>query len=226
MIDRMNPSPLTRNVDGFERPILLHAQGLGFAYPGVTLFEDLSFALPAGLSFVRGGEGRGKTTLLRLMAGELQPTSGRLLGTSGASAAAGPQGQDVFRAEPPEDRDDPVTPQQWWQRLSQRFAGWDGELLDELSAGFDLDVHRDKAMFMLSTGTRRKVWLAAAFASGARLTLLEKPFAALDGRSRALLAELLSEAATHPRRAWVLADYEWPAGLAPAAPAQVIDLGD
>lgn len=222
----MNPSPTTRNADDIGAPVLLHVQGLGFADRGVMLFEGLSFALPAGLSFVRGGEGRGKTTLLRLLAGELQPTAGRVIGTSGASAAAGSQGQDVFRAEPPEGRDDPVTPQQWWQQLSRRFTGWDGELLDELSVGFDLEVHRDKAMFMLSTGSRRKVWLAAAFASGAHLTLLEKPFAALDGRSRGLLAELLREAATHPRRAWVLADYEWPAALASVQPAQVVDLGD
>ena len=32
----------------------------------------------------------------------------------------------------------------------------------------------------LSAGTRRKVWLAGAFASGAAVTLLDEPFAALD----------------------------------------------
>jgi ABC-type nitrate/sulfonate/bicarbonate transport system ATPase subunit len=68
--------------------------------------------------------------------------------------------------------------------------------------------------------------LAAAFASGASLTLLEKPFAALDARSRALLSELLQEAAAHPARAWVLADYQLPETLAQVDLATTLDLGD
>lgn len=69
---------------------------------------------------------------------------------------------------------------------------------------------------MRSTGTRRKVFLAGAFASRAAVTLLDEPFAALDRASIALVLELLQEAATHPSRAWVVADYAAPArvGLA------------
>ena len=97
---------------------------------------------------------------------------------------------------------------------------------DELLQGFGLVEHLDKTLHMLSTGSRRKVALAAAFACGARLTLLEKPCAALDARSRGLLAELLQEAAGDDRRAWVLADYELPAALAGVELAATLDLGD
>jgi energy-coupling factor transporter ATP-binding protein EcfA2 len=70
---------------------------------------------------------------------------------------------------------------------------------------------------MLSTGTRRKIFLAAAFASGAAVTLLDEPFAALDKASINMMLELLQEAASHRSRAWVVADYVAPHGVALAA---------
>ena len=53
------------------------------------------------------------------------------------------------------------------------------------------------------------------------LTLIDQPFAALDAPSVRFLTELLHEAASHPSRAWVIADYEAPAGI---TLARVIDL--
>jgi ABC-type nitrate/sulfonate/bicarbonate transport system ATPase subunit len=67
---------------------------------------------------------------------------------------------------------------------------------------------------MLSTGSKRKVWLSAAFASGAALTLIDQPFAALDAPSIRFLRELLVEASEHTSRAWLLADHAAPAGIA------------
>ena len=67
---------------------------------------------------------------------------------------------------------------------------------------------------MLSSGSRRKVWLAAAFASGAALTLVDEPFAALDQASIKVVGELLADAAGDSGRATVIAHYEAPPGLA------------
>jgi energy-coupling factor transporter ATP-binding protein EcfA2 len=66
---------------------------------------------------------------------------------------------------------------------------------------------------MLSAGTKRKVFLAGVLASGATVTLLDEPFAALDRASIGLVLELLQEAAAHPSRAWVVADYVAPPGV-------------
>ena len=48
---------------------------------------------------------------------------------------------------------------------------------------------------MLSTGTRRKVWLAAALASGRALVLLDEPTGGLDAGSRECLWQALREVA-------------------------------
>ena len=54
-------------------------QNLSFSYPGshLPVFRELSLSLDTGwrLGLV-GRNGRGKTTLLRLLAGELQPDEG------------------------------------------------------------------------------------------------------------------------------------------------------
>ncbi len=79
--------------------------------------------------------------------------------------------------------------------------------------GLSLTPHLDKTLTMMSTGTRRKVLLAAVLAAQAPVTLLDQPFKALDRPSIDYLLEVLAEAARHPSRAWVVADYEAPLGV-------------
>jgi len=59
---------------------LLAMEGVDFAYPGgPTLFSDLRFAVERGDRLaVRGPNGTGKTTLLKLLIGELDPVQGHV----------------------------------------------------------------------------------------------------------------------------------------------------
>lgn len=202
---------------------LVQAHHLAYTPPGqaVTLFRELSFALTPGLSLIRGGDGRGKTSLLRLIAGELAPGAGRLLRSAEAAACCSFE-------QPADPVHDPVLARAWLaERRAGRFAGsWLPALEVGLIEALDLSPHLDKPMYMLSTGSRRKLGLVAAAASGAPLTLLDTPYAALDARSGRVLSELLAEAADSKRRAWVIADYALPAGLDGIALAALIELGD
>ncbi|MFY8119040.1 MAG: ABC transporter [Roseateles sp.] len=160
-----------------------------------------------GLSFVRGGEGRGKTRLLAQLAAQ----------------AAG-QGRSVWLEQPADARHDAVLARDWLaQRQGER---WSPAVAAALVEALALAEHLDKPLYMLSAGSRRKLGLVGAAASGAALTLLETPYAALDGRSARVLTELLAEAAEGRERAWVLADYELPAGLTGLRLAASVDLGD
>jgi ABC-type multidrug transport system ATPase subunit len=197
-------------------PALVETQALAFAYPGLNLLTGLSFAIHPGLTWVHGGEGRGKSTLLRLLSGALLPTGGTLQRQPGA----------VFHETMTDKSLDPVPARAWLQATQARYPDWDIGQAQRLVQGFDLADHMAKPIHMLSTGSRRKLGLVAAVASGARLTLLDQPFAALDAASRTLLAELLAEAAQDEVRAWVLADYELPAALAGVRLAGLVELGD
>ena len=83
----------------------------------------------------------------------------------------------------------------------------------ELAQALKLDAHLGKKLFMLSAGSRRKVALVGLLASGATVTGLDQPYAALDMASIQVLREFLDDMAAHATRSWVVADYEADARL-------------
>ena len=216
------PSPSAAFLTSSAAPAL-HISSLRFAYPATPdsgLINDLSATVLPGVTLVTGGDGRGKTTLLRLLAGELLPGAGQVhwhhLAADNAPAP-------VFWADPRATTHDTLLVADYFEAQRRRFAGFSDALLAPLIAGFGLDAHRHKQLFMLSTGSRRKVFLAAALASGAVLTLIDEPFAALDAPSIRCVSQALRHAAADPARLCVMADYAAPADVPLSG---VIDLGN
>lgn len=165
--------------------------------------HNLSFSWPAGVSWVCGDEGTGKTTLLRLLAGEVQPTTGRVSMPAGG----------VFWVDLQNPVHENTTVQACWDALRAQYPHWNDALLQKLADALDMHQHREKRLNMLSTGSRRKVMVVAALASGAKVTLMDQPFAALDLASIRVVKEFLHEAAEHHTRAWIVTDYEAPQDL-------------
>lgn len=199
--------------------VVLRAEGLGFGYSKqAVVFRDFSLSVPPGVTWLGGDESTGKTTLLRLLAGELPAKSGTLQvkGLHRTEEAQAYRSQ-VFWVDPRTQAFDALTPQDFWNGVRRQYPGFDDGVLSELIEAFALDAHLPKSLYMLSTGTKRKVFFAAAFASGAAVTLLDEPFAALDRASVDAMLELLHAAAAHPNRAWVVADYVAPCGIVLAA---------
>jgi heme exporter protein A len=180
---------------------VLQAIGLAGQRGERPLFEHLDLALDAGsVTWLRGRNGRGKTTLLRLLAGLAAPTAGeiRLGGASGGRTAreTGPA----------------------WRRMLV-FIGHHNALKDDLDAGEALAFlcrlsgarptpaqieaalarlgvqHKRRApVRTLSQGQRRRVALARlALALDQPLWLLDEPFDALDADGIAALNTLLGE---------------------------------
>lgn len=176
-------------------PALLRARGV-CAPPEIPVLQTpLDLDIHPGLVAVTGDEGAGKTLLLHYLCGLAQPGAGSIDPAHACCLAlAMPQ-------------DDAHTPREVWQRLSGQFAHWQTDLLDELVTELDLTPHLDKALFQLSSGSRRKVGIAGSLASGAALVCLDQPWMALDMASIQVLRTFLHDMADHPRRAWVVADY-------------------
>ncbi|RFO97170.1 hypothetical protein DIC66_08485 [Rhodoferax lacus] len=154
------------------------------------------YPLPPGLIAVTGGERSGKTSLLRRLCGELAALPGETPPTDAHWLDLSLPGQDD------------ATPQQVWQALRARSPRWNSDLQDELVEALALLPHLHKQLFMLSTGSRRKVALVGLLACGANVTCLDQPFAALDRASIRVLTSFLADMAEHPSRSWVVADYE------------------
>ena len=158
--------------------VFLQADGLTKKAGGKALFSGLSFNLKAGSRLcVQGGNGTGKTTLLRVIAGELTPDEGRVTYTKSARLFYLPQ---FWREEPGILKGEDYFPGESLQ------AGC--TMLDHLGA-------RGELLFCplknLSEGQRRKVALARFLVYGADIALLDEPTTHQDLRSIKVLEEAL-----------------------------------
>jgi len=152
---------------------------------------DALTPLPSGLVAITGDERTGKTHTLR-------------------GIAEDPAALWLDLSLP--DQDDQTT-QEVWDALQQRCPRWDTRLHQDLIEALDLHPHLGKKLYMLSTGSRRKVALVGLLSSGATVTCLDQPFAALDEPSARVIREFLADVADHETRTWVVADYEADARL-------------
>ena len=152
---------------------VLQVEGLGFAHPKQpALFTNWSLAITPGVTWLGGDESTGKTTLLRLLAGELNAQQGSLW-INGVTLAEQPAAyrSQVAWVDPRTQAFDALSPQAYWERLRSQCPTWNGALLADLIDGLALVPHVSKALYMLSTGTKRKVFLAGSLASGAAESL-------------------------------------------------------
>jgi ABC-type multidrug transport system ATPase subunit len=179
-----------------DAPTVLTVQGLTGGPGPAPLFSGLDLNIPAGLTAVTGDEGTGKTSLLRLLAGDLPAQAGT---RSTADALW------LNLALPEHDE---ATPEEVWAGLQAQCPQWSTALQTDLVEALSLQVHLGKKLFMLSTGSRRKVGLVALLACGAALTCLDQPYVSLDQASIQVVRDFLNDMADHPTRAWLVADYE------------------
>lgn len=179
-----------------QTAFILHTQGLTGGPGPQALFTGLDLQIPAGLTAVTGDEGTGKTSLLRLLSGDLPAQAGTATPTDALW---------LNLALPDHDE---ATPEEVWASLQAQHPQWNTALQSELTEALGLSPHLSKKLFMLSTGSRRKVGLVALLACGATLTCLDQPYVALDQASVQVLRDFLNDMADHPSRAWLVADYE------------------
>jgi NitT/TauT family transport system ATP-binding protein len=176
----------------------LEVRGLHKVYQGpgrsVEALRELSFSVEASeLVCVVGPSGCGKTTLLRCVAGLLEPTAGEVLL------------QGVRVTDPPPDM--AVVFQEYGRSLfpwmtvrgnvelplrAKRLPGARrAELVDEALAAVGLgDVH-GAYPWQLSGGMQQRVAIARAVAYEPHVLLMDEPFAAVDAQTRAELEDLV-----------------------------------
>ena len=162
--------------------IVLHANGLTKSYGGPRIFDTVSFELTRGERLlVMGFNGAGKTSLLRILAGESEPDSGSF--RLGAGVSAG------YYAQQHEGIDPAATVLDHMYRSSDEPE----PQLRSLVGMFGLtgDIARQKAG-TLSGGEKTKLALAQLVAGRHNLLLLDEPTNNLDPPSRTAVAVALA----------------------------------
>lgn len=169
---------------------VIRMEAVAFAYPGREIFRDLNLSLEAGeILGLIGPNSSGKTTLLKLMDGLLQPRKGMVF----------LEGKDLGRLSRTEvARRVAVVPQE----VKVPFAftaeeivlmgrapflgrfGWekkpDLEIARESMALTDVTGLEDRPFAELSGGEKQRVLMARALTQQPRVILLDEPAAHLD----------------------------------------------
>jgi phospholipid/cholesterol/gamma-HCH transport system ATP-binding protein len=183
--------------------IAVELAGVSFAYDRRMVLDGISMTIPRGkVVAIMGGSGCGKTTILRLIGGQLKPRAGRVV-------VAG-------RSVPGLDRDELFAMR---RKIGMLFQF--GALFTDMSVfenvAFALREHTDlpdhlirdlvlmklhavglrgAAQLMpseLSGGMARRVALARAIALDPMLVLYDEPFAGLDPISLGVVGKLIRE---------------------------------
>jgi heme exporter protein A len=173
----------------------LRATRLACRRGGRLLFKELDFDVAAGsIVWVRGQNGRGKTSLLRLAAGLSRPEQGQLL-WNGVPVAGAPQyvSQLVYIGHTSALKDDLSAGEalDFLLRLHGRAAGV--SVTDAALERMGLRARAAMPIRTMSQGQKRRVALARlAVPQGPGLWILDEPFDALDTDGVARLNGLLS----------------------------------
>ena len=181
------------NVDG-----LLAVDDVATGYGSEPVFRDVSFDLRRGERLaVLGPNGGGKTTLFKLLLGELPTLAGKISATG------------RFGYVPQTERsrlDYPVTALDvalmgtlsrlpWWRRPHRRERAFARATLERVG----LAELADAQFGDLSGGQRQRVLVARALVQDAPILLLDEPFTGVDRPSEQLLDTLLRELAAEGR---------------------------
>ncbi len=158
--------------------------------------NNLSLNIKAGEFYaLLGPNGAGKTTTLKMVAGLLQPDSGRI-NIFGHDAKMDPLGAKRVTAWVPDEPMiyDRLTPLEYlefvaglWEVENHRALKNAGELLDVLG----LEPHAHERCEGFSKGMRQKVALAGALIHDPRLIILDEPLTGLDAGSARLVKDVL-----------------------------------
>ncbi|MFZ4077805.1 MAG: heme ABC exporter ATP-binding protein CcmA [Legionellaceae bacterium] len=148
---------------------MLDVINLEFDYAEIPLLKGVSFSLrPGQLLYVKGDNGKGKTTLLKLLAGLLYPTAGDIRYAGSSCCYVGHKtGVSAL-----------LTVREYWAlELSHEH---NSVSFEEAIARLALEGTEDRLCGVLSAGQRRRVGLLRLLISNAKLWLLDEPFSALD----------------------------------------------
>jgi ABC-2 type transport system ATP-binding protein len=167
---------------------------------GVAALMGLDLVVPVGMFGLLGANGAGKTTLMRILAGLVRPTSGRVtVGGHDMSTAAGRTAVQRSLGYLPQDLGvyPDLTARQFLDYVAL-LKGMDdraarrrrvGELLEVVALTGDAD----RRLRGFSGGMRQRVGIAQALLADPQLLIVDEPTAGLDPEERIRFRTLLSQ---------------------------------
>jgi ABC-2 type transport system ATP-binding protein len=174
---------------------MIHLEGLVKTFGSFTAVNGVSLDVPEGeIHGFLGPNGAGKTTTIRMIAGLLQPTRGRVT-IAGHDLAREPEAAKRALGFIP---DRPFLYEKLTAAEFLRFHGGlyglEGEAVearaDDLLGLFELTGWRDELVESFSHGMKQRLVMCAAFLHRPRAVVVDEPMVGLDPRGARLIKEI------------------------------------
>lgn len=179
---------------------IVSLKNVSFTYNTIFVLEDINFSLkPNDYLGIIGPNGGGKTTLLKIILGLLEPNKGevKVFGKS-------PQEGRSFIGYVPQyvffDPNFPISVLEvvlmgrlGKRGLLKRYSQEDKEGALEALKRVDLLDFKDRQIGKLSGGQRQRVFVARALVTEPKLLLLDEPMASIDPEMQKSFYELLAK---------------------------------
>ncbi|HVL40267.1 MAG TPA: ABC transporter ATP-binding protein [Fimbriimonadaceae bacterium] len=167
-------------------------------YGQVIGLNDVTCAIEPGLTALLGVNGAGKSTMMRLITGQIRPTTGRLL-VQGHEPFANPEVYRILGYCPEIDN--------FYEHMSgrrfvyylARLAGFDDQeardRTDRMIDRVGMSDRADRKIAGYSKGMRQRIKLAQAMLHDPKIILLDEPLNGLDPLGRREIIDLLASLA-------------------------------
>jgi len=192
------------DVQNMEKPIAVSVQNISKNYEDVEALKNMSLNFPKGeLTSLLGPSGCGKTTLLKIIAGLLEPSSGSVAVNGRKVTGPGVDRAFVFQ-------DFALMP---WASVLQNVSfglemrGMNKNERESIAQNYIEEVglqgFENSFPHELSGGMRQRVGLARALAVDADVLLMDEPFSAVDEQTRRKFQEDLLQLVANKNKTFI-----------------------
>lgn len=182
----------------------IRVDGVTVHYGDVLALREVSLTLERGrVCGLVGMNGSGKSTLFKTVMGLVEPDAGTVTiageppSRARRSGVVGyvPQAEDVDWSFPLTVHDVVMTGRYGHMGFTRRPRRADRDAVAHALERVELTDLADRQIGRLSGGQRKRAFVARGLAQGAKILLLDEPFAGVDKRSEATITRLLRERA-------------------------------
>jgi zinc transport system ATP-binding protein len=191
---------------------ILNVENLSYSYEeNDPILKDVSFSLKRGESLgVIGPNGGGKSTLMKVIAGLLKPTSGQIYFNEISYLNCKNYPYHLFSYVPQLSELNTIMPVKVYEFLDFSMSLYkisDKNLIDELLTLVGIIHKKDTLLSKLSGGELQRVLIARAMINKPQILLLDEPTKGLDSNGQDQLLNLIESIKTKNKTAVMIVDH-------------------
>ena len=175
----------------------LYIENVSKKFKDMTAVDNVSLKITPGVWGLLGSNGAGKTTLMRMIAGIMEPTSGKILYDGIPIKDMKESYRDIFGYLPQDFGFYPEFTVKDYLEYVAALKGLSAQeskrKIEELLERLSLSNVNKKKISKLSGGLKRRVVIAQALLNDPEVLILDEPTSGLDPGERVRFRKLLSE---------------------------------